>query len=177
MAFLGTLVGWLWGLPPIVTILGTGLYFSVATGFFQFTRFGYIWKETFGKLFKKHEGEAGAEGIISPFEAVSTAIGGSVGVGNIGGVATAIAVGGPGAVLWMWVAALVGMMIKMAEVTLAVYYRSKDEKGNPYGGPTYYMEKGLGIEKGFKGWPIMAFIFGGGIFLSLIHISEPTRPY
>jgi AGCS family alanine or glycine:cation symporter len=164
MAFLETLVGWLWGLPLIVTILGTGLYFTITTGFFQFAKFGHIWKETFGKLFKRHAGEEGAEGILSPFEAVSSAIGGSVGVGNIGGVATAIAVGGPGAVLWMWIAALVGMVIKMAEVTLAVYYRSKDEKGNPYGGPTYYMEKGLGVEKGFKGWPVMAFIFGAGIF-------------
>ncbi len=164
MAFLETLVGWLWGLPLIVTILGTGLYFTIATGFFQFAKFGYIWKETFGKLFKKHVGEEGAEGILSPFEAVSSAIGGSVGVGNIGGVASAIAIGGPGAVLWMWIAALLGMVIKMAEVTLAVYYRSRDEKGNPYGGPTYYMEKGLGIEKGFKAWPVMAFIFGAGIF-------------
>lgn len=164
MAFLETLVGWLWGLPLIVTILGAGIFFTVTTGFFQFAKFGHIWKETFGKLLKKHEGEEGAEGILSPFEAVSSAIGGSVGVGNIGGVATAIAVGGPGAVLWMWVAALVGMVIKMAEVTLAVYYRSKDEKGNPYGGPTYYMEKGLGIEKGFKAWPVLAVIFGGGIF-------------
>ncbi|MEN1761592.1 sodium:alanine symporter family protein [Anoxynatronum sibiricum] len=163
MEFLEKLVGWLWGLPLIVTILGTGIYFTVATGFFQFLKFGHIWQQTFGKLLKRHEGE-GTDGLLSPFEAVSTAIGGSVGVGNIGGVATAIAVGGPGAVFWMWIAALVGMVIKMAEVTLAVYYRSKDEVGNPYGGPTFYMEKGLGIEKHFKGWPILAFIFGAGIF-------------
>lgn len=163
MAFLEKLVGWLWGIPLIVLILGTGIYFTLATGFFQFTKFGMILKKTFGSLFKKGEDE-GKEGVLSPFEAVSTAIGGTVGVGNIGGVATAIAFGGPGAVFWMWIAALVGMIIKMAEVTLAVYYREKDEEGNPYGGPTYYMEKGLGKEKGFKGWPVLAFIFGGGLF-------------
>lgn len=163
MEFFSKLVGWLWGLPLIITILGTGLYFTISTGFFQFSKFPHIMKQTFGKLLKKDKGE-GTEGILSPFEAISVAIGGSVGVGNIGGVATAIAVGGPGALFWMWIAALVGMVIKMAEVTLAVYYRSKDEDGVPFGGPTFYMEKGLGIEKGFKLWGIPAFIFGAGIF-------------
>ena len=93
------LAGWLWGMPLIVTILFTGFFFTILSGLFQFKFFGHIMKETFGNLFKKHQGEG--EGILAPFEAVSTAIGGSVGVGNIGGVATAIAVGGPGAVLWM----------------------------------------------------------------------------
>ena len=163
MAFFEKLVGWLWGVPLIVTILGTGLYFTISTGFFQFAKFGHIIKETFGSILKKDTGE-GKSGLLTSYEAISVAIGGSVGVGNIGGVATAIAVGGPGAVFWMWVAALVGMVIKMAEVTLAVYYRSKDENGDPFGGPTYYMEKGLGEEKGFKAWPILAVIFGAGIF-------------
>jgi alanine or glycine:cation symporter, AGCS family len=163
IAFIEKLVGLLWGTPLIVTILGTGIFFTIFSGFFQFRFFGHIFKQTFGKLIGKHEGE-GKEGLLSPFEAISVAIGGTVGVGNIGGVATAIAVGGPGAVFWIWVAALVGAVIKMAEVTLAVHYRSKDEKGNPYGGPTYYMEKGLGEEKGFKLWGVLAFIFGGGLF-------------
>ncbi len=162
MAFFEKLVGWLWGLPLILTILATGIYFTLSTKFFQVSHFGHIMKKTFGKLLVKDKGEG--EGILSPFEAISVAIGGSIGVGNIGGVATAIAVGGPGALLWMWIAAFVGMLIKMAEVTLAVYYRSKDEDGNPFGGPTYYMQKGLGQEKGFKAWPILAFIFGAGIF-------------
>lgn len=163
MAFFEKLVGWLWGPPLIITILGTGLYFSISTGFFQFSKFSHIIKNTFGTMLNPDKGE-GKAGLLSSYEAISVAIGGSVGVGNIGGVATAIAVGGPGAVLWMWIAALVGMLIKMAEVTLAVYYRSKDEDGIPFGGPTYYMEKGLGEEKGFKGWGILAFIFGAGIF-------------
>lgn len=166
MAIVEKLVGWIWGLPLIVTILGIGIFFTVSTGFYQFTKFGHIMKETFGKLMVRHEGEEGAEGVLSPFEAVATAVGGSVGVGNIAGVATAIAVGGPGAVMWMWIAALLGMIIKMAEVTLAVYYRKKDEKGNPYGGPTYYMEYGLGVEKKYGWWKIVAIIFGLGIFSS-----------
>lgn len=90
MAFLEKLVGLLWGIPLIVLILGTGIYFTLTTGFFQFTKFSMIFKKTFGSLFKKGEDE-GKEGVLSPFEAVSTAIGGTVGVGNIGGVATAIA--------------------------------------------------------------------------------------
>jgi AGCS family alanine or glycine:cation symporter len=163
MEILERITGWLWGVPLIVTILGTGLYFSIRSNFFQFTHFKHIMKNTFGKLSSKDKGE-GKEGVLSPFEAVSTAIGGTVGVGNIGGVATAIAYGGPGAVFWIWVAALFGMIIKMAEVTLAVYYRSKDEEGNPYGGPTYYMERGLGEERHIKIWPIIAILFGAGIF-------------
>lgn len=163
MELLEKITGWLWGMPLIVTILGTGLYFSFRSNFFQFTHFKHIMKNTFGKLSSKDKGE-GAEGVLSPFEAVSTAIGGTVGVGNIGGVATAIASGGPGAVFWIWVAALFGMIIKMAEVTLAVYYRSKDDEGNPYGGPTYYMEKGLGEERHIKIWPLIAILFGAGIF-------------
>lgn len=170
-AFLDKLVGWLWGVPLIVTILGTGLYFTFATGLFQFANFPHILKNTFGKLLTKDKGQ-GESGLLSPYEAISVAVGGSVGVGNIGGVATAIAVGGPGAVFWMWTAALLGMVIKMAEVTLAVYYRSKDENGNPFGGPTYYMEKGLGEEKGFKGWKVVAYLFGLGLFSSFLFTMQ-----
>ena len=162
MAFVEKLVGWIWGIPLIVIILGTGLYLTLSTGCFQFTKFGHILKNTFGNLIKKDKGTG--EGLISPFQAISIAVGGTVGVGNIAGVATAIAVGGPGAVFWMWIAALFGMLIKTAEVTLAVYYRQKDENGNPYGGPSFYMEKGLGEERGLKFWPILAVIFGAGIF-------------
>lgn len=162
---LDSIVGFLWGLPLIVSILFTGVYLTVKSGFFQFRFFSHTMKQTFGKMFGgKKEKDSASKGILSPFEAVATAIGGTVGVGNIGGVATAIATGGPGAVFWMWVCALIGMMIKTAEVSLAVYYRSTDESGNPFGGPTYYIEKGLGEEKGFKLWPILAFLFGGGIF-------------
>ena len=133
--------------------------------FFQVFHLKHIFSETICKIIKKgNKAEGEGKGLITPFEAVATAIGGSVGVGNIGGVATAMAVGGPGSLFWLWIAAFVGMILKMAEVSLGVYYREKDEKGDPYGGPTYYMEKGLGEEKGHKWWLIPAAIFGGGIF-------------
>lgn len=165
LAYFEALVNFLWGLPIIVIILGTGFYFTFKTGFFQVFHLKHIFSETICKIIKKgNKAEGEGKGLITPFEAVATAIGGSVGVGNIGGVATAMAVGGPGSLFWLWIAAFVGMILKMAEVSLGVYYREKDEKGDPYGGPTYYMEKGLGEEKGHKWWLIPAAIFGGGIF-------------
>lgn len=168
--FMEKFVDFLWGTPLIFTILFTGIVFTIFSGGFQFRYFGHIIKETFGKLFKKDTSQG--EGVLSPLEAISIAVGGSVGVGNIGGVATAIAVGGPGAVFWMWIAALLGMLIKTVEVTLAVYYRSKDESGGYYGGPTYYMQKGLGEEKGFKLWVLPALIFGIGVFSSFIFTMQ-----
>ena len=165
LAYFEALVNFLWGLPIIVIILGTGFYFTFKTGFFHVFHLKHIFSETICKIIKKgNKAEGEGKGLITPFEAVATAIGGSVGVGNIGGVATAMAVGGPGSLFWLWIAAFVGMILKMAEVSLGVYYREKDEKGDPYGGPTYYMEKGLGEEKGHKWWLIPAAIFGGGIF-------------
>ncbi|MGB9813815.1 MAG: alanine/glycine:cation symporter family protein [Thermovenabulum sp.] len=159
--FLETLSGLLWGKPLIYTVLFVGLFFTIGSGFWQFKNIGYILKNTLGKIGIKSEGQ---EGILTPFQAVSVALAGTIGVGNIAGVASAIAVGGPGAVFWMWVCALVGMMTKMVEVTLAVHYRDKNPDGSTYGGPTYYMEKGLGIERGFKYWKPLAVLFGVGIF-------------
>ena len=132
----------LWGTPLLVLVLGSGFIFTVGTGLFQFRHFGHFCKKTFGSLFDKREHDTGS-GHVSSYEAVATAIGGCVGVANIGGVATAIAIGGPGAVFWLWVAALLGMGLKCAEISLAVYYRTKDENGQPYGGPTYYIQRGL----------------------------------
>lgn len=162
--FLDTAVGFLWGTPLIVLVLGSGALFTIGTGFFQFRHFGYFWKRTFGSLFDKAEHDTGS-GHISAFNAIATAIGGAVGVGNIGGVATAIAVGGPGALFWLWIAALLGMALKSAEVSLACYYRSYDENGQPYGGPTYYIQKGLGLllpKKIAKIASILAVVFGVG---------------
>ncbi len=122
--FINSLNNFIWGPPLIILMLGTGLYFTIGSKFFQIRYFNYIMKQTLGKIFKKQE-ENSAEGVLSPLEAVSTAIGGSVGFGNIAGVATAIAMGGPGATLWMWITAFLGMILKQVEVTLAVYYRKK----------------------------------------------------
>ncbi|MDO5416997.1 MAG: amino acid carrier protein [Lachnospiraceae bacterium] len=183
--FLNWLNGILWGLPLIVLMLATGLYFTVRSGFFQFRYFGWIMKRTIGQMFRKTETnedggngdgrKAGGEekGMLSAFEAISTAIGGTVGFGNIAGVATAVAAGGPGAVLWMWLTSLLGMILKQVEVTLGCYYRRENEKGDYYGGPTYYMERGLGIERKWgRLWLIPAIIFGIGIFSTFFVTSS-----
>jgi len=166
--FVNKLSGILWGTPLLVTVLFGGAFYTVISGLFSFRYFGHMLKSTFGTLLKKDDSKEKSTGKVSPFEAVAVAVGGAVGVGNIGGVSTAIATGGPGAVFWMWLWALFGMTIKTAEVSLACYFRSKDENGNYFGGPTYYMEKGMGKEKGWGWWPVLAFIFGIGIFAGCI---------
>lgn len=169
MAFLNWLDGVLWGLPLIVLMVVTGLYFTIGSGAFQFRHFGYILKRTGGTIFKKEERSGAAdgknEGMISSFQAICTAVGGTVGFGNIAGVATAVAAGGPGAIFWMWLTACLGLILKQVEVTLGVYYRRKKGDNKYYGGPTYYMETGLGKELHWGSlWKIPAIIFGIGIF-------------
>lgn len=161
---------YLWGFPLVLIVLAIGLFYTFRSGFFQFRFFSHAFKVFAEKIFKKSD--EGEDGQISALEALSVAVGATVGVGNIGGVATAIAVGGPGAVFWLWVAGILGQIIKMVEVSLAVYYRSKNKDEEYYGGPTYYMFKGLAIEKGFKTLSkILAFIFifgfGVGFFLTI----------
>ena len=133
--------GFVWGPVMLALLVGTGVYLSVAVGFIQFSKIGYWWKNTIGKIFKK--GEAG-DGEITPLQAVSTALASTVGTGNIAGVTGAIVLGGPGAVFWMWLSALFGMVTKFSEVTLAVKYRERNEKGDWCGGPMYYIKNGLG---------------------------------
>lgn len=140
-----------WGVPAMVCIVGVGLILSLRTGFVQFRRFGYALKNSIGKIFSK---EKAAEGSITPFQAVCTALAATVGTGNIAGVAGAIAIGGPGAVFWMWISALLGMCTKFAEVTLAVRYREKNESGEFVGGPMYYIKNGLD-----KKWHWMAGLY------------------
>ena len=134
-----------WGLPFIIFVMLVGFYFTVRSGFFPFVKFGHILKYTAGSI-RNNESNAKKDGSISPFEAVCIAIGGCVGAGNISGVASAIAVGGPGAIFWLWIWAFFGMMVKLVETSLGCYYRSQDEKGEYYGGPMEYMEKGIGRE-------------------------------
>ena len=136
----------LWGIPMLILIIGTGILVSVRTKFFQIRKFGYSLKETMGKTFKlmssKNKDNLLNEKAISPFEAFCTAVSGTVGTGNIVGVTTAILSGGPGAVFWMWVSAFFGMVTKYAEITLAMFFRKKDEKGEYIGGPMFFIEKG-----------------------------------
>lgn len=141
--------GIVWGPPILVLIIGTGLYLSLKTGFFSITKLGYILKNTFLKMFTK---EQRGEGEVTAFQAVATALAATVGTGNIAGVATAIASGGPGAIFWMWLAAVFGMTTKFAEVVLAVNFREKTEDGRFVGGPMYYIQNGLK-------WKWLAIIF------------------
>ncbi len=134
--------GIVWGPPFMALLVGTGIYLTVRLGFFQFRHLGHAWKHSFGRLFSR---EADLEeGAISPFQAVSSAMAATIGVGNIAGVATAIALGGPGAIFWMWMVALVGMATKMTEATLGLKYRHVDADGHVSGGVFYYIDKGLG---------------------------------
>lgn len=131
----------IWGVPAMVCIIGVGLYLSIRTGFIQVRKFPLALKSTVGKIFKKQEASDGA---MTPFQAVCTALAATVGTGNIAGVAGAIAIGGPGAVFWMWCSALLGMCTKFCEVTLAVMFREKNNQGEYVGGPMYYIKNGLG---------------------------------
>ena len=146
-----TINGFVWGIPMMVLILGVGVYLSVRCGFPQFRHFVHIMKNTIGKAFEKTEKK---EGAVSPFKAMCTALAASIGTGNIAGVSGAIAIGGPGAVFWMWISALLGMCTKFAEVTLSINYRERNEKGDWVGGPMYYITKGLG-----KNWKWLAVLF------------------
>ena len=140
-----------WGPVLLILVLGTGTYLSFMTGFFSITKIGYVLKNTLFKMFAKDDK---GEGEVTAFQAVSTALAATVGTGNIAGVATAIALGGPGAVFWMWLAAIMGMTTKFAEVVLAVNYREKTEDGRFVGGPMYYITNGLG-----KSWKWLAVLF------------------
>ena len=147
----GILNKFIWGVPAMVCILGVGAYLSFRTGFVQIRRFGQAMRSTIGRIFKKREA---ADGSITPFQAVCTALAATVGTGNIAGVAGAIAIGGPGAVFWMWVSALLGMCTKFTEVTLAVHFRERNAAGDYVGGPMYYIKNGLG-----KKWMPLAYLY------------------
>ncbi len=147
----GVVNGFIWGIPAMICIIGIGLYLSIGTGFIQIRRFVYAIKHTLGKVFDKKEAESGA---MTPFQAVCTALAGTVGTGNIAGVAGAIAIGGPGAVFWMWISALLGMCTKFSEVVLAVHFRERNDKGDWVGGPMYFIKNGLP-----KKWHFLAVLF------------------
>lgn len=140
-----------WGIPAMVCILGVGLYLSIRTNFLQIRKFPLAIKSTLGRMFQKKTAQDGA---MTPFQAVCTALAATVGTGNIAGVAGAIALGGPGAVFWMWLSALLGMCTKFAEVTLAVHFRERNPQGDYIGGPMYYIKNGLS-----KSWRWLAVVY------------------
>ena len=141
----------IWGVPAMICIIGVGLLLSVRTKFIQIWKFPYAIKTTIGRMFRKKDASDGA---MTPFQAVCTALAGTVGTGNIAGVAGAIAIGGPGAVFWMWCSAILGMCTKFSEVTLAVHFRERSSNGDLVGGPMYYIKNGLG-----KKWQWLAMLY------------------
>ena len=164
--------GFAWGPLMLLLLVGTGVFLTVKVRWLQVTHFGRILKNTVGTLFRsKSDKDHGAN--ISPFQAVSTALAGTVGTGNIAGVTGAIFTGGAGAVFWMWVAAFFGMVTKYAEIVLAMKYRIKDDNGVYHGGPMYYIENGIG-----KGWKWLAVIFcllGGLASFGIGNIAQSSE--
>ena len=140
LAVVGSISSWIWGLPMLILLSFGGIYLSARLGFFQIKYAPYIIKQTFGKMLSKPEGGVGT---VSPFQAVTAALASTVGASNIIGVPAAICFGGPGAIFWMWVMAILGMGAKFAEVVLGYKYREKNEEGEYVGGPMYYMKNGL----------------------------------
>ena len=159
--------GIVWGWPCLILLVGTGVYYTIRCGGVQSKWFGYIMKNTIGKIFEKKEA---GEGAVTPFQAVCTALAATVGTGNIAGVTGAIALGGPGAVFWMWISALFGMCTKFAEVTLAIHFRERNDKGDWVGGPMYYISKGLG-----KNWKWLGSLFALFGMLAAFGIGNMTQ--
>ena len=157
----------IWGVPAMVCIFGVVLYLSIRTNFLQIRKFPYAIKTTLGRIFRKRDASDGA---ITPFQAVCTALAATVGTGNIAGVAGAIAIGGPGAIFWMWVSALFGMCTKYAEVTLAVHYREINANGELVGGPMYYIKNGLS-----KKWHWLAYLFAAFGVLTVFGTGNATQ--
>ncbi len=157
----------IWGVPMMILMIGTGLYLTFVTKGVIFRRFGTVLRHTAVTLFQKREKEDKESGGISSFQAVCTALAATVGTGNIVGVALAVAVGGPGAMFWLWVSALVGMVIKYCEVTLSVAYRTKNSKGEIVGGPMYYISRGLGTKWMAVLFALLGFLASFGIGASV----------
>ena len=148
----------LWGPWTMIFIAGVSVYLTARSGLFQIRGFFYILRNTLGRLRFGKRSEA-VKGQMTPFQATTTALASTVGTGNIAGVATALSIGGPGAIFWMWLFAILGMMSKTAEITLAVHYRDVEPDGRTHGGPMYYIQKGLG-------WGVLAKIFSAGILVN-----------
>ena len=157
----------IWGVPAMICIIGVGLFLSLRTGFIQFRRFPYAMRVTLGRIFSKREA---SDGTLTPFQAVCTALAATIGTGNIAGVAGAIAIGGPGSVFWMWISAFLGMCTKFCEVTLAVFYREENKKGEYVGGPMYYIKNGLD-----KKFHILAVLYSAFGILTVFGTGNATQ--
>ena len=172
-AILGIIRDALWGVPTMILLLGTGLLLTIRLKGMTFYRFPRALKMIFEK-------EEGADGDVSAFGSLCTSLAATIGTGSIVGVATALRIGGPGALFWMWVSALLGMATKYAECLLAVKYRTRDENGNFSGGPMYYIEKGMGkkwipLAKAFAIFGLTTALLGCGTFPQVNSITESVH--
>lgn len=170
-SILSAIDGFIWGAPLLILLSGTGLYLTLRLGFLQIR---YL-PRALGYLFKK---DKGGKGDVSSFAALCTALAATIGTGNIVGVATAVQAGGPGAIFWMWLVALLGMATKYAECLLAVKYRVRDKNGFMAGGPMYYIERGLGLKwlaKLFAVFGVMVAFFGIGTFPQVNAITHAMQ--
>lgn len=163
----GAVNNFIWGVPAMICIIGVGLYLSIGTRFIQIRKFPLAIKTTIGRIFSKKDS---SDGTMTPFQAVCTALAATVGTGNIAGVAGAIAIGGPGAVFWMWVSAFLGMCTKFSEVTLAVHFRERNAHGDYVGGPMYYIKNGLS-----KNWHWLAVLFSVFGVLTVFGTGNATQ--
>lgn len=167
----GVINGFVWGPVMLALLVGTGVFLTFRTGWIQVRWFGFIMKKTIGSVFKKTNKDHGNN--LSPFQAMTTALAGTVGTGNIAGVTGAVFVGGPGAAFWMWVSAFFGMCTKYCEIALAMKYRETEANGVHHGGPMYYIQNGLG-----KSWKWLAVIFailGGLASFGIGNISQSSE--
>ena len=156
--------GYVWGWPMIILLVGTGLLLTIITGGAQFRYLGFALREVLGKITQKSAGP----GEVSPFQAVATALASTVGVGNIAGVATAISIGGPGALFWLWVSGVLGMCTKFAEIVIALHYRETDAAGQMRGGAMYVLRNGLGM-------PWLGAVFAGLVALAAFGIGNMVQ--
>lgn len=145
-----TINGVVWGVPALTLLIGTGVLITLITKFFQFRRFGHMCKQTIGKLFSRSTTKSSDKNSISQFQALCTALSATIGTGNITGVAVAITAGGPGAIFWMWIAALIGMMTNFAENVLGIYFRHRNEEKEWCGGAMYYLRDGMAKIPGYE---------------------------
>ena len=172
-SILSTIDSFIWGPPLLILLSGTGLYLTLRLGFIQIRHL----PRAFVYMFKR-ESSNGQAGDVSAFAALCTALSATIGTGNIVGVATAVKAGGPGAIFWMWLVALLGMATKYAESLLAVKYRVRDKNGFMAGGPMYYIERGLGIKwlaKLFAVFGILVAFFGIGTFPQINAITHAMQ--
>lgn len=153
----------MWGPWTMLFIAFVSVYLTVRSGFFQVTHFAYLFRKTFGQMFDRSGDDN--QHRMTPFQATSTSLAGTVGMGNMAGVATALSLGGPGAIFWMWLLAFFGMITKAAEITIAIHYRDIDADGNVHGGPMFYIRKALG-------WKLLAVLFSIGVAINSFFSSS-----